>query len=215
MVSRRVPATSAADFLPDRRTLPALREAARACRGCGLYRGATQTVFGEGVPAARLVAVGEAPGNDEDLAGVPFVGPAGRLLDEGFHAAGIAREDVYVTNAVKHFKWKPAGKRRLHQTPSAGELSACVPWLREELALIRPAVLLCLGATAARALLGREFRVTVQHGQVIPSEHAAHAVATLHPSAILRHPTSEGRERAMAEFIADLAVVAALLTARR
>lgn len=215
MATRRAASVSAADFLPDRITLPALREAARGCRGCDLYRDATQTVFGAGATSARLVAVGEVPGNDEDLAGAPFVGPAGRLLDEGFAAAGIARGDIYLTNAVKHFKWKPAGKRRLHQTPSAGEVAACFPWLREELGLIRPEVLLCLGATAARALLGRDFRVTVQHGQVVPTEYAAHAVATLHPSAILRQPTREGRDRAMAEFIADLEVAARLLAAPR
>jgi len=147
-------ATSARDFLPARRTLPSLRRAAAACRGCPLYRNATQTVFGEGAATARLMLVGETPGDREDLAGRPFVGPAGRLLDDALEAAGIERRDAYVTNVVKHFKWEPRGKRRLHRTPTIAEIRACMPWLEAEIELVKPHVLVCLGATAAKALLG-------------------------------------------------------------
>jgi DNA polymerase len=202
---------SAADFLPEERTLEALRRAAGACRGCHLYRDASQTVFGEGMGRARLVLVGEMPGNDEDLAGRPFVGPAGRVLDNALEAAGIAREDAYVTNVVKHFKWVPRGKRRLHKTPAAREVRACLPWLRAELDLIRPQVMVCLGATAARALLGEEFRVSRQHGQMIDSPLAPHATATLHPSAILRMRDAGARDQALSDLVADLEKVAGLL----
>jgi uracil-DNA glycosylase family protein len=205
---------SAAQFLPHRITLRSLREAAATCRGCSLYRRATQTVFGAGRTAARVVLVGEQPGNEEDLRGKPFVGPAGRLLDEALDAAGIARSDAYVTNVVKHFKWTPAGPRRLHKKPSAREIGACLPWLENELAVVKPDVLVCLGATAAQALLGRQFRVSVERGKVMATPLASHAVATIHPSAVLRQPSSADRRREMARFIADLEVVAGLLNGR-
>jgi uracil-DNA glycosylase len=157
-------ASSALEFLPRRITLTSLREAAKNCRGCSLYKNATQTVFGQGRRDAPVFLVGEQPGNDEDLQGKPFVGPAGRVLDEGLEAAGIDRDDAYVTNVVKHFKWVAKGKRRMHKTPSAREIAACLPWLEKEIELIKPEVLVCLGATAAKTLLGRDFKVSVQHG---------------------------------------------------
>jgi uracil-DNA glycosylase len=202
---------SAVPFLPAKPSMSALREAARSCQGCPLYKNATQTVFGEGRRSARIILVGEQPGNEEDLQGKPFVGPAGRILDQGLEAAGIDRADTYVTNAVKHFKWEPQGKRRLHKKPSAREVAACWPWLEQEIELIEPEVLVCLGATAAQALLGRQFRVTVDRGRPIPTELANHAVATVHPSSILRQRTDEDRHREMKRFISDLKVVAALL----
>ena len=195
--------------------MTSLREAARDCRGCPLFRNATQTVFGKGRLSARIMLVGEQPGNDEDLRGEPFVGPAGRVLDEALEAAGIAREDAYVTNVVKHFKWTPAGKRRLHKKPSPREVLACRPWLDQELKLIEPDVLVCLGATAAQALLGREFRVTVQRGKLVDTALAPKALATIHPSAVLRQQTAEDRAREMSRFTADLAVAARLLHGRR
>ena len=205
------PPHSAADFLPARRSLTSLRTAARDCRGCDLYENATQTVFGRGPKSARVVLVGEQPGNDEDLAGEPFVGPAGRVLDEALTAAGISREDAYVTNVVKHFKWEPRGKRRIHSKPSARQIAACSPWLGAELQQLKPVVLVCLGATAAQALFGRDFKITKQRGRVLPTKLADHAVATAHPSSILRQPDSESRHQAMRDLIADLKVVARLL----
>jgi len=213
-MSARSTGISAAQFLPHRITLSSLREAAATCRGCPLYRRATQTVFGAGRVAARVVLVGEQPGNEEDLRGKPFVGPAGRLLDEALGAAGIARADGYVTKVVKHFKWTPAGPRRLHKKPNAREIGACLPWLESELALVKPDVLVCLGATAAQALLGRQFRVSVDRGKVIASPLAPQAVATIHPSAVLRQQSSADRRREMARFIGDLEVVAGLLNGR-
>jgi DNA polymerase len=207
-------ATSALPFLPKRITLPALRGAAADCKGCPLYKNATQTVFGEGRATARIVLVGEQPGNEEDLQGHPFVGPAGRLLDRALADAGIARGDAYVTNVVKHFKWEPRGKRRLHKKPDAREIAACLPWLEKEIELIRPRVLVLLGATAAQALLGRSFRVTVQRGRALSTNLAEHAVATVHPSSILRQRTDEERHREMKRFVADLAVVKRLLEGR-
>lgn len=204
---------SAAQFLPATRTLPALKRAAETCRGCDLYLGATQTVFGAGKRTARVVLVGEQPGNEEDLKGRPFVGPAGRLLDRVLEDAGIDRDEAYVTNVVKHFKWEKRGKTRIHKKPNAEEVRACLPWLRAELAAIRPRVLVCLGATAAQALLGRDFRVTTQRGQVLRSELAEYVVATVHPSSILRQQTSDDRERELHALIADLKVVAGLLSA--
>ncbi|HEY8375300.1 MAG TPA: UdgX family uracil-DNA binding protein [Nannocystis sp.] len=201
-------------FLPARRSLEALREAARGCRGCGLYRRATQTVFGSGSRAARIVMIGEQPGDEEDRRGAPFVGPAGRMLDAALAAAGIARDEVYVTNVVKHFKWEPRGPRRLHKKPNAREIRACMPWLEQEIAAIRPLVVVCLGATAAQALLGPGFRVSRQRGQVIAREFAPHVVATIHPAAILRQPTDEDRRREQAKFVADLKIVAGLLRDR-
>ncbi|HZP12341.1 MAG TPA: UdgX family uracil-DNA binding protein [Nevskiaceae bacterium] len=205
------PERSARDFFPERKTLATLERAAKRCRGCDLYRNATQTVFGSGPKHARVVLVGEQPGNDEDLAGEPFIGPAGRLLDEALQAAGISRADAYVTNVVKHFKWEPRGKRRLHSKPSAREIAACSPWLGEELAQLKPAVLVCLGATAAQALLGRSFKLLANRGKVLPTTLAEHAVATVHPSSVLRAPDSESRAQARRDLIRDLKVVARLL----
>lgn len=202
---------SAANFLPAQRSLAALRRAAGSCRGCGLYRDATQTVFGEGLKRSRLMLVGEMPGDKEDLAGKPFVGPAGRLLDEALDAAGIDRGDAYITNVVKHFKWEPRGKRRLHKRPNAGEVDACLPWLEAEIALLQPQMFVCLGATAAKALLGPDFRVSRQHGQLIGSDRAPYTTATTHPSAVLRMRDREARDRAMRELIADLETVERLL----
>jgi uracil-DNA glycosylase family protein len=205
---------SALQFLPARISMTSLHAAARECRGCSLYQKATQTVFGEGRLSARVFLVGEQPGNEEDIAGKPFVGPAGRLLDKALESAGIDRADAYVTNVVKHFKWEPRGKRRLHKKPSSREIAACLPWLEKEIELIKPEVLVCLGATAAQALLGREFKVTAKRGQVLASNLAAHTVATVHPSSILRQPSDEERERELTRFVADLKVVAELLNGK-
>jgi DNA polymerase len=202
---------SAAQFLPKTRTIDALRKAARGCQGCALYKNATQAVFGEGDSHARVLLVGEQPGNDEDLEGRPFVGPAGRVLDEGLAAAGLVRADTYVTNVVKHFKWEPRGKRRMHSKPNMREIDACLPWLEQEIALLRPELIVCLGATAAQALLGSAFRVTRQRGEPVDSPLAPHVVATIHPSAILRQRTREDRQREMQAFIADLKVAAGLI----
>jgi len=199
---------TAADYLPERLTLESLREAAKVCRGCELWRNATQTVFGEGPAGAELMFVGEQPGDQEDKAGRPFVGPAGRIFDEALEEVGIQRSRVYVTNAVKHFKWEPRGKRRIHQKPNAAELAACRPWLDAELATLQPRVLVCLGATAAQALLGRTFRVTKQRGTPVNSPLAEIVVATIHPSAILR---AKDRDAEYAGFVADLQEVVALL----
>jgi uracil-DNA glycosylase len=215
MTSRAASADSAARFLPSRVTMTSLRKAARGCQGCPLFRKATQTVFGKGRVSARIMLVGEQPGNEEDLRGEPFVGPAARILDDGLEAAGIARADAYVTNVVKHFKWTPAGKRRLHKKPSAREILACRPWLDKELELVKPEVLVCLGATAAQALLGREFRVSVQRGKLVDTPLAPKALATIHPSAVLRQQTPEDRAREMARFTADLEVAARLLNGKR
>jgi uracil-DNA glycosylase len=209
---RRMHATgSAADFMPARRTMPAVRTAAAGCRGCELYKRATQTVFGEGRPDARVVLIGEQPGHEEDLAGRPFVGPAGRLLDQALEAASIARAGVYVSNVVKHFKWEPRGKRRIHAKPSPAEIGACLPWLEAELDLVKAEVVVCLGATAAQALLGPRFRVTKQRGQWLSSPVAPRVLATVHPSSILRAPDDEARRREFDHLVADLAVVAAAL----
>jgi uracil-DNA glycosylase family protein len=199
---------TAAAYLPDRVTLPALREAAAVCHGCDLWRAATQTVFGEGAPVAEVMFVGEQPGDQEDQQGRPFVGPAGRMLDKALEEVGIDRTRVYVTNAVKHFKWQPRGKRRLHQKPNWAEMTACRPWLDAELEVVKPRVLVALGATAAQALLGRQFRVTKQRGELVDSPLAEFVTATIHPSAILR---AEDRDAEYAGFVADLQKVAALI----
>ncbi|HWM84572.1 MAG TPA: UdgX family uracil-DNA binding protein [Kofleriaceae bacterium] len=204
---------TAADFLPERRTLPSLREAVQGCRGCPLYERATQAVFGEGRPRVRAMMVGEQPGDEEDLAGHPFVGPAGRLLDQMMEAAALPRDQIYVTNAVKHFKWKPRGKRRMHEKPSASEVDACRPWLEAELAAVEPEVLILLGATAAQALLGRKFRVTRSRGQLFESPFAPRTLATVHPSSLLRMPDPDARRAAREEFIRELALVASALSA--
>ena len=203
--------TSALEFLPTRASLPALREAVQGCRGCALYARATQAVFGEGRRSARVVMVGEQPGNEEDLQGHPFVGPAGRVLDRAMEAAGLDRADAYVTNVVKHFKWEARGSRRIHKKPGAREIGACLPWLEKEIELVRPEVLVLLGATAAQTLMGRAFKVTAHRGQVLESPLAPHAIATVHPSSILRAASSADRHREMERFTKDLQVVAALL----
>jgi len=198
-------------FVPETRSLAKLREAAADCKACDLWKTGTQTVFGEGSSDAEIVFVGEQPGDKEDLAGRPFVGPAGRVLDEALELAGIDRSLAYVTNAVKHFKWTPRGKRRIHQKPNAAEMAACRPWLNAELDAVQPKVLVALGATAAQALLGRQFRVTKQRGVPVESDLAPHVIATVHPSSILRQETDEDREAAMKAFVDDLKVVAKLL----
>ena len=202
---------SAAAFLPERLSLAALRRAARNCTACPLWRPATQTVFGEGLKRASLMLVGEQPGDQEDLAGRPFVGPAGRLLHEALAEAGIDRSDLYLTNAVKHFKWEPRGRRRIHQRPNRGEIAACRPWVEAELAVVAPRVLVCLGATAAQALLGRDVRVTRDRGRPLHSRLAPVAFATVHPSTILRAPDREARLREQELFVDDLRVAAAAL----
>jgi uracil-DNA glycosylase len=202
---------TAAPLIPAKPTLGQLRTVAARCTACDLYRRGTQTVFGEGSERARVVFVGEQPGHEEDLAGRPFVGPAGRLLDRALAEAGIDRSTVYVTNVVKHFKWEPRGKRRIHAKPSAGEVTACRPWLEAELAVLEPAAIVCLGATAAQALLGRQFRVSTQRGVPVPSPLARFVMATVHPSAILRAPDDATREAELHRFVADLRTVAAAL----
>jgi DNA polymerase len=202
---------TAAEFVPPAPTLPKLRKAAAGCRGCDLWQRGTQTVFGEGPSRAQVVFVGEQPGDQEDKAGRPFVGPAGRLLDEALEEAGIDRSLAYVTNAVKHFKWEARGKRRIHAKPSWSEQVACRPWLEAELEVLRPRVLVCLGATAAQSLLGRQFRVTQHRGEWVESELADHVTATIHPSAILRQRDDESRRAERAALVADLRLVASVL----
>lgn len=202
------PGRSAADFLPRRRTLPALIEASRGCRGCDLYEHASQTVFGEGPAGADIMLIGEQPGDREDREGHPFVGPAGRLLDHALEAAGIDRTQVYVTNAVKHFKFEPRGKRRIHKKPNAEEVRACNPWLEAELGAVRPTVVVCLGATAAQAVIGRSFKVTQHRGEFVDTPLEPLVTATVHPSSILRSPDDRTREAETAAFIRDLETVA-------
>jgi uracil-DNA glycosylase len=199
---------SAAEYLPLSRSLSALRDAAAGCQACPLWRTGTQTVFGEGEKAAEVMLVGEQPGDQEDKAGRPFVGPAGRLLDEALEEAGVDRTRAYVTNVVKHFKWQARGKRRIHAKPSWSETTACLPWFEAELEAVRPEVLVCLGATAAQALLGRQFRVTRERGRPVESDLAPHVLATIHPSAVLR---SDDRDREFQGLVADLKVVASFL----
>jgi uracil-DNA glycosylase family protein len=201
----------ATPFLPDRPTLKALRESAAGCRGCHLWRGATQTVFGEGLKRSSVMFVGEQPGDREDREGRPFVGPAGRELDKALDAVGISRDDVYITNVVKHFKFEERGRRRIHQTPKRFEIDACRPWLEEELRVIAPAVLVLLGATAAKALMGSSFRLTRHRGELLDSELAPMVTATVHPSAILRAPDDESRLAERRAFTEDLGVVARTL----
>src|SRR5919197_2287180 len=202
---------TAAEFIPERPTLPKLRQAAAGCTACHLYKGATQTVFGEGLRKAKVMLVGEQPGDREDIEGHPFVGPAGKLLDRVLAEAGIERSEVYITNVVKHFKYTMRGKRRIHQRPDAEEIAACRPWLDAELEQVRPQVLVALGATAAKALLGSRFKVTQQRGEFVGSELAPLATGTVHPSSILRAPDDEARKRAKQEFVADLRTVAGTL----
>jgi DNA polymerase len=201
---------TAAPLVPARPSLTKLRGAAADCKACPLWKTGTQTVFGEGSPKAEVMFVGEQPGDQEDKAGKPFVGPAGRLLDQAMEEAGIDRSLAYVTNVVKHFKWQARGKRRIHQKPNWSEIAACHPWLEAELAVVKPRVLVCLGATAAQALLGRQFRVTRQRGEPVDSELAPVVLATVHPSSILR-ADEEDRETELAAFVSDLKVVASHL----
>jgi uracil-DNA glycosylase len=202
----------ATPFLPERHSMKALREAAAGCRGCHLWRHATQTVFGEGRKASRLMLVGEQPGDREDRMGKPFVGPASRELDRGLEAAGIDRAETYLTNVVKHFKFEERGRRRIHQTPKRFEIDACMPWLDAELEAVKPEALVLLGATAAKALLGSSFRVTQHRGELLDSGLAPVVSATVHPSSILRQPDEESRVRERDAFAADLKVVARALS---
>lgn len=197
-------------FEPQPKSLKTLEKEARNCKNCNLWKNATQTVFGEGLNNAKIMIVGEQPGDQEDLQGKPFVGPAGNLMDTLLKEVGIDRKKVYVTNAVKHFKWKPRGKRRIHQKPSSAEIAACKPWLEAEIAAVRPKVIVCLGATAAQSLLGKGFRVTQSHGEFVPSPHAEHTVATVHPSAILRAPTDDLRHELRQQFVQDFQKIAKL-----
>jgi DNA polymerase len=206
--------TSATDFVPDTLELPVLAKAAERCQGCGIYCNATQVVFGEGPADARCMFVGEQPGDQEDLAGKPFVGPSGVLLSETMEQVGIPRDEVYVTNAVKHFKWEPRGKRRLHSKPSAREVAACRPWLEAEIKAVTPKVIVCLGATAAQSLLGSSFRLTQHRGEFQKdTPWASWVLATVHPSSLLRIPDAEGRAQARAQFAQDLRLVAKKLKA--
>ena len=202
---------TAAPFVPKTTSLKVLGAAAHECRGCDLYKTATQVVFGAGPTSAQVMFVGEQPGDQEDRQGEPFVGPAGALLDKALADAGIPRDQVYVTNAVKHFKWEPRGKRRIHKKPRASEVKACRPWLEAELRAVKPAVVVCLGATAAQSMLGASFKLMQQRGRVVSSPAAARIVATIHPSAVLRAPDSEGRKAAYATLVADLKVAAKAL----
>ena len=203
------PIKSAGDLIPKRPSLASVRAAAKGCRACDLWKCGTQTVFGEGARQAAVMFVGEQPGNDEDLSGHPFVGPAGKLLDRALADAGISRADAYVTNVVKHFKWEPRGKRRIHKKPNAREIAACRPWLEAELRVVRPKLLVCMGATAAQTIFGPTFRVTRERGKVLDSSLTpgdCHVVATVHPSSLLRQPDEESRKREYAGFVADLKV---------
>jgi DNA polymerase len=207
-VPPRNPYPTAAAFMPDSLSLPALREAAQGCRGCPLYANATQAVFGEGLKSSEVMLVGEQPGDQEDLAGAPFVGPAGKLLDRALDEAGIDRRKAYVTNAVKHFKWKARGKRRIHDKPTWTEQMACRPWLDAEIAIVKPRALVLMGATAGQSMLGKSFRVTQHRGVAIPSDLAELVTATIHPSAVLR---GEDREELFAGLVDDLRLVGEFL----
>ena len=208
-MAKRVKRTgSAAELIPERPTLPKVREAAKDCQACDLWRRGTQTVFGEGGHHSQVMFVGEQPGDYEDQMGRPFVGPAGRLLDKALEEAGIDRATVYVTNVVKHFKWEPRGKRRIHSKPNATEIAACRPWLETEIALVRPRIIVCLGATAAQALLGKSFKVTRQRGEFLPTPLAPAIMATVHPSSLLRAPDEETRREETRRFVEDLQRVA-------
>ena len=199
--------------MPKTTSIGTLSAAAHGCRGCDLYKTATQVVFGEGPRSARVMFVGEQPGDQEDRQGTPFVGPAGALLDKALEDAGIPRNQVYVTNAVKHFKWEPRGKRRIHKKPRVSEIKACRPWLEAELKSVKPVVIVCLGATAAQSVMGAQFKLMQSRGQVLasPMADANHVVATVHPSSVLRAPDSEARREAFEGLVADLKVVAKLL----
>lgn len=204
MATRKASESAANDLIPPRPTLSSLKDAAADCKACDLWKRGTQTVFGEGARRAHVLFVGEQPGNEEDLTGKPFVGPAGKLFDNALEEAGIDRKQTYVTNVVKHFKWEPRGKRRIHKKPNAVEIAACRPWLEAEIALVKPEVIVALGATAAQALLGPQFRVTKQRGQFLESTLAPYVMATVHPSSILRAPDDEMRHLEYRRFVDDL-----------
>ncbi len=206
------PPDPAEEFFPARKSLKAFREAAADCKACDLWKHGTQTVFGEGARHADVFFIGEQPGNEEDLTGQPFVGPAGRLLNDALAEAGIDRAQTYVTNVVKHFKWEPRGKRRIHKKPNSSEIKACRPWLEAEIALVKPKVIVCLGATAAQTLLGPKFLVSKQRGQFIESTLAPYIMATVHPSSILRAPNEETRHAEKRRFIDDLKKVARVIS---
>ncbi len=210
MARRNTVSSTAATLIPENPNLQRLRAAARSCRACDLWKRGTQTVFGEGAARAQVMFVGEQPGDKEDLAGKPFVGPAGGILDKALLEAGIDRKQVYVTNAVKHFKWEPRGKRRIHKKPNALEIAACRPWLDAEIEVVRPEVVVALGATAAQALLGKNFKVTQRRGELIAS-HGRYLTATVHPSSILRAPDDEARHAEYARFVQDLKNIARVL----
>jgi uracil-DNA glycosylase family protein len=210
-MSRKKSQRSAVELIPKQLTLPALKEAAADCQACDLWKLGTQTVFGEGRRRTTVMFVGEQPGNEEDLTGKPFVGPAGKLLNQALEETGIDRSQVYVTNVVKHFKWEPRGKRRIHKKPNAQEIAACRPWLEAEIALVKPKVIVALGATAAQALLGPQFRVTKQRGQFIESALAPYVMATVHPSSILRAPDDETRRLDYRRFVDDLKKLAQVI----
>ncbi len=214
---RDISRKNAAPLIRTAPTVPTLQQASRTCKACDLWRNATQTVFGEGPSPARVMFVGEQPGDSEDRAGHPFIGPAGRLLDEVLLEVGIDRSEVYVTNVVKHFKWEAAqrGKRRIHKKPRQSEIEACRPWLDAELGVVRPEVLVCLGASAAQALLGKDFRVTRDRGNLIKSDLAPYVMATAHPASILRAHDSEAREQSRREFVRDLEKIAELIKSHR
>ncbi len=211
-MGKEQPQDSAAEFFPSRKSLKAFREAAVDCKACDLWKRGTQTVFGEGSRRAEVFFVGEQPGNEEDITGQPFVGPAGRLFNDALAEAGIDRAQTYVTNVVKHFKWEPRGKRRIHKKPNSSEIAACRPWLEAEIALVKPKVIVCLGATAAQALLGPKFRVLKQRGQFIESTLSPYIMATVHPSSILRAPDDETRHADKRRFIDDLKKVARVIS---
>ena len=208
MPPTKKPVGTAEPFVPDTTSIRKLSAAAHECRGCDLYRNATQVVFGAGPQDARVMLVGEQPGDQEDRQGAPFVGPAGALLDRALEDAGIPRDQVYVTNAVKHFSWEPRGKRRIHKKPRASEIKACRPWLEAELRAVKPAILVCLGATAAQSVLGSQFKLMQNRGRLQTSDIASRVVATIHPSAALRAPDPEGRRAAYEMLVGDLKIVA-------
>ena len=205
---KRLPPSGTIPLIPPKATLKAARDAAKTCQACDLWKKGTQTVFGEGAAHAMLMLVGEQPGNEEDLSGHPFVGPAGKLLSRALEAARIDRSGVYVTNVVKHFKWEPRGKRRIHKKPNRAEVAACHPWIQTEIALVKPRAIVCLGSTAAQALIDPKFKVTQHRGERMPSPLAPIVMATVHPSSILRAPDDESRRQEMAAFIRDLRSVA-------
>jgi len=208
---RRKTESTAAELVPEQLSLPSLKDAAADCRACDLWKKGTQTVFGDGRSRAKVMFIGEQPGNEEDLTGKPFVGPAGRLFDNALEEAGIDRKQTYVTNVVKHFKWEPRGKRRIHKKPNAQEIAACRPWLEAEIALVKPKVIVALGATAAQALLGPQFRVTKERGKFLESTLAPYVMATVHPSSILRAPDDETRHLEHRRFVDDLKKLARAL----